>query len=117
MADPAAVPGGKYARQALTRLGVWPSVQGKVAAAENVRAALMLVSRGEAPLGIVYATDARAARGLRVVGTFPAASHAPISYPLAALAHSRNPEAEGFRRFLVSPEGTAVFRRFGFGTR
>lgn len=117
MADPAAVPAGRYGRQALARLGVWPSVQRRVAAAENVRAALALVSRGEAPLGIIYATDARAARGVRVVGTFPASSHGPITYALAALAGSRNAEAEAFRRFLVSPEGKAVFRRFGFGTR
>lgn len=117
MADPNSVPAGKYGKEALTRLGVWPSVQGKVAAAENVRAALALVSRGEAPLGIVYATDARAASGVRVVGTFPASSHAPISYPVAALAVSRNPEAEAFRRFLISAEGKAVFHGFGFGTR
>jgi molybdate transport system substrate-binding protein len=117
MADPAAVPAGKYGKEALTRLGVWTSVAPKVAAAENVRAALALVSRGEAPLGIVYATDARAAPGVRIVGTFPASSHAPITYPLAALVSSRNPEAEGFRRFLVSPEGKAVFRGYGFGTR
>lgn len=117
MANPAAVPAGKYGRQALSRLGVWPSVGRRIAAAENVRAALALVSRGEAPLGIVYATDARAAPGVRVVGTFPASSHGPISYPLVTLARSRNVEAEGFRRFLVSPEGKAVFRRFGFGTR
>ncbi|MDB5725090.1 MAG: modA [Novosphingobium sp.] len=117
MADPAAVPAGKYGKEALTRLGVWASVEPKVAAAENVRAALALVSRGEAPLGIVYATDARAAPGVRIVGTFPASSHAPITYPLAALASSRNPEAEGFRRFLVSSEGKAVFRGYGFGTR
>lgn len=117
MADPAAVPAGKYGKEALARLGVWVSVEPRIAAAENVRAALALVARGEAPLGIVYATDARAAPGVRVIGTFPASSHAPISYPLAALTNSRNPEAEGFRRFLVSPEGKAVFRGFGFGTR
>jgi molybdate transport system substrate-binding protein len=96
---------------------VWTSVERKIAAGENVRAALALVSRGEAPLGIVYATDARAAPGVRVIGTFPAASHGPITYPQAGLATSRNPEADGFRRFLTSPEGKAVFRRFGFGTR
>lgn len=117
MADPGAVPAGKYGREALTRLGVWPSVRGKIAAAENVRAALALVARGEAPLGIVYATDARAAAGVRVVGAFPAASHMPIVYPVATLAASRNPEGERFRRFLVSAEGKALFRRFGFGTR
>lgn len=117
IADPNAVPAGKYAREALTRLGVWASVERKAAAAENVRAALALVSRGEAPLGIVYATDARAAPGVHVVAAFPASSHGPISYPLAALARSRNPEAEGFRRFLISAEGKAVFRSFGFGAR
>lgn len=117
MGDPGSVPAGKYGKEALTRLGVWPSVQAKVAAAENVRAALALVSRGEAPLGVVYATDARAATGVRVVGTFPASSHRPITYPVATLAASRNPEAERFRRFLVSAEGKSGFRRFGFGAR
>lgn len=117
LADPAGVPAGIYARQALTGLGVWNDVQGKLAPAENVRAALALVSRGAAPLGIVYATDARADPKVSVVGVFPAASHDPISYPIALLAASRNPEAERFRRFLISGEGKAVFRRFGFGTR
>jgi molybdate transport system substrate-binding protein len=117
VADPAGVPAGVYARQALTRLGVWNAVQGRLAPGESVRAALALVSRGAAPLGVVYATDARADPGVRVVGTFPAASHDPISYPVALIAASRNPEAEGFRRYLVSSEGKAVFRRFGFGTK
>ena len=117
MADPAAVPAGKYGQEALTRLGVWPTVADKVARAENVRAALALVDRGAAPLGIVYATDARADPGVRVVGMFPAGSHAPISYPLAILARSTHRDAEGFRRYLVSAEGKAIFRRFGFGTR
>jgi molybdate transport system substrate-binding protein len=116
MADPRAVPAGKYGKEALTRLGVWPAVAARVASAENVRAALALVARGEAPLGVVYATDARAA-DVRVVATFPPTSHTPITYPAATLIASRNPEAEGFRRFLVSAEGKAVFRRFGFGTR
>lgn len=117
MADPDAVPAGKYGKEALTRLGVWSSVEGRVARAENVRAALAFVSRGEAPLGIVYATDARADKGVKVVGTFPANSHAPISYPVARLSASTNRDAEGFRRFLVSGEGKAIFKRFGFGTR
>lgn len=117
MGDPASVPAGKYGQEALTRLGVWPSVSARVARAENVRAALALVDRGAAPLGIVYATDARADPGVRVVGVFPAGSHAPISYPAAVLATSTHPDAEGFRRYLVSAEGKAVFRRFGFGTR
>lgn len=117
VADPASVPAGIYARQALTALGVWSEMQPRLAPAENVRAALALVSRGNAPLGIVYATDARADAGVRVVGIFPAQSHHPISYPVALIASSRNPEAEGFRRFLISAQGRAVFRRFGFGTR
>lgn len=117
MADPDAVPAGKYGRQALTRLGVWHSVKSRIARAENVRAALAFVARGEAPLGIVYATDARAEPGVRVVGTFPAASHAPITYPVALLARSTSRDAEAFRRYLVSPQGKAIFRRFGFGVR
>lgn len=115
--DPAAVPAGIYAKQALTRLAVWDSVKDRLAPAENVRAALALVTRGVAPLGIVYGTDARADPGVRVAGTFPASSHAPISYPVALLASSRHRDAEGFRRYLLSAEGKAVFRRFGFGTR
>ena len=117
MADSDAVPAGIYGRQALTRLGVWPLVSARVARAENVRAALALVASGEAPLGIVYATDALADRRVRVVGRFPNGSHALIAYPVATLAASRHREAEPFRRFLLSAEGRAVFRRFGFGTR
>ncbi|WP_336969942.1 molybdate ABC transporter substrate-binding protein [Sphingobium aromaticiconvertens] len=117
MADPDSVPAGKYGKAALTMLGVWPSVANKVARAENVRAALALVERGEAPLGIVYATDARASSKVMVVGTFPAASHPPIRYPIARLARSTNPEAEEFRRFLLSASGKAIFARFGFVAR
>jgi molybdate transport system substrate-binding protein len=117
MADPDAVPAGRYGRQALTRLGVWPAVQSRIAPAQNVRAALALVDRGEVPLGIVYATDALADRRVRVVGVFPPSSHAPIIYPMALLTAATNRDADAFRRFLVSGEGTAIFRRFGFGTR
>jgi molybdate transport system substrate-binding protein len=117
MADPDAVPAGKYGKEALTNLGVWPSVSGRIARAENVRAALALVDRGEAPLGIVYATDALADRGVRVVGRFPARSHTLIAYPVAVLTASTNRDAEPFRRYLISAEGKAVFRRFGFGSR
>jgi len=117
IADPTGVPAGVYAKQALTRLGAWNSVQGQLAPGESVRAALAMVSRGAAPLGVVYATDARADPGVRVVGIFPEASHDPISYPVAVIASSRNPEAEAFRRYLVSAQGKAVFRRFGFGTK
>jgi len=114
MADPDAVPAGKYGKEALTKLGVWPQVQGKVVRAENVRAALKLVEIGEAPLGVVYRTDALADKRVRIVGTFPAASHAPIVYPIARLKASASAEADGFEHFLLSGEGKAVFRRFGF---
>lgn len=117
MADPDAVPAGKYGKAALENLGVWPSVQSKVARAENVRAALAFVERGEAPFGIVYATDARASARVRVVGTFPANSHPAITYPIAVLRASTNPDADGFRRFLISREGKAIFARRGFVTR
>lgn len=114
VADPDAVPAGKYAKAALTSLGAWASVESKLARAENVRAALAFVERGEVPYGIVYETDARASTKVRIVGRFPAGSHPPISYPLARLASSASPEAEAFRRFLLSAPGRAIFRRFGF---
>ncbi len=82
--------------------------------AENVRAALALVERGAAPYGIVYATDAQASRGVRVVATFPAGSHPRIVYPLARLARSRSAEAEAFRRFVAGREARAIFARYGF---
>lgn len=117
MADPLAVPAGKYGRQALTNLGVWASVQSRIAPAENVRAALLLVERGEVPFGIVYATDARASTKVRIIGTFPPASHTPITYPIATLKTSKNQEAEAFRRFLLSRDGKAIFARRGFAVR
>lgn len=117
MADPDAVPAGKYGKAALTYLGVWPSVRTKVAIGENVRAALALVERGEAPLGIVYATDAKASKKVRAVGLFPVGSHPPITYPVARLKSSRHTDAEAFRRFLISREGRAIFAKYGFGTR
>lgn len=117
MADPDAVPAGKYGKAALENLGVWTSVQGKIARAENVRAAMVLVERGEAPFGIVYATDARASTRVRIIGTFPANSHPEITYPIAILKASTNPDADGFRRFLLSRDGKAIFTRRGFTTR
>lgn len=114
MANPDAVPAGKYGKAALTALGVWPSVAGRIARGDNVRSALALVERGEAPLGIVYATDARASRAVSVLGTFPAGSHAPIRYPIARLKASRHPDAEAFRRFLLSRTGKAILARYGF---
>ncbi|SEH17840.1 molybdate transport system substrate-binding protein [Sphingopyxis sp. YR583] len=114
LADPAAVPAGKYAKTALTHLGVWTGVAAKVAPAENVRAAMALVERGAAPLGIVYATDARASKTVRIVGTFPASSHPPIRYPVAVLKASRHKDTAGFRAFLLSKQGRAIFVRHGF---
>lgn len=116
MADPDAVPAGKYGKAALQRLTLWRDVAGSIAAAENVRAALKLVESGEAPLGVVYATDAAASPKVRVVAAFPEDSHPPIRYPVAVLAASKNGQAEAFERFLASPEGQAIFRRHGFGT-
>jgi len=114
MADPDSVPAGRYGKAALTSLGVWPSVQNRIARRENVRSALGLVERGETRLGIVYATDASAARAVRIVGVFPAASHPPIRYPIARLSASRHRDAEAFRRFLLSAKGQAILRRYGF---
>jgi len=117
VADPASVPAGRYGKAALERLGVWPSVAGRIAPAENVRAAMAMVERGAAPLGIVYLTDARASAKVRVVGVFPAGSHPPITYPVARLKASAHVEAEAFRRFLITREGRAILARRGFGSR
>jgi len=114
MGEVSSVPAGKYGKEALTRLGVWDEVASHVAGADNVRSALALVERGEAPYGIVYATDAYASKEVKIVGTFPSASHAPITYPIALLTASTSPDAEGFRRFLISDAGKAIFRRYGF---
>lgn len=114
MAEPETVPAGRYGRAALVALGVWRDVEPKVARAENVRAALALVERGEASFGIVYATDAKASAKVRVVGVFPEASHPPIRYPAALVKTSANPEAAAFLGFLASREARAIFARYGF---
>lgn len=114
MGDPDHVPAGKYGKAALEALEVWPSVADKIARGENVRAALNFVSRGEAPFGIVYRTDAAADRNVRVVGAFPASSHPPIVYPAALLAGGKSPGAGKFFLFLKSPEAANVFRKHGF---
>lgn len=108
-----AVPAGKYAKAALQHLGFWDGVRDRLAQAENVRAALALVARGEARLGIVYATDARAEPKVTVLGTFPAGSHPPIVYP-AALTRTAGTGAAEFLRFLSSPAATAAFEAQGF---
>lgn len=113
MASVDSVPAGKYGKAALTYLGVWNAVEPRVAQAENVRAALAFVARGEAPLGIVYGTDAKSEPAVRVVGTFPADSHPKILYPVALLAAAK-PEARQFLDFLLSPEAAPAFEAQGF---
>jgi molybdate transport system substrate-binding protein len=112
--DPAHVPVGRYAEQALTKLGVWGAVASKIARADNVRAALLLVERGEAPFGIVYGTDALASGKVNIAGKFPVDSHAPVSYPFAIIAKRDRPEVRTFFAFLGGPEAEAVYRRAGF---
>jgi molybdate transport system substrate-binding protein len=113
LASPDTVPAGKYARAALEKLGVWDSVSRRLAAAENVRAALLLVARGEAPLGVVYETDARAEPAVRVVDRFAPSLHPPIVYPAAALRGAGAPAAR-YLAFLASPQGMAAFEKHGF---
>ena len=111
--DPDSVPAGRYARSALTKLGVWDSVAPRLARAENVRVALLYVARGEAPLGIVYTSDALADRRVRVVDTFPADTHEPIVYPIA-LTTSAKSEAAAFVAYLAGPQGREIFIKYGF---
>jgi molybdate transport system substrate-binding protein len=111
--DVNAVPVGKYAKAALERLGAWQAAAPKFAMAESVRAALTLVARGEAALGIVYATDAQVEAGVKIVATFPADSHPPIVYPVA-LTTSAKPDAADYLTFLRSPRAKAIFERYGF---
>jgi molybdate transport system substrate-binding protein len=113
LAEPSGVPAGKYAKAALEKLGVWDQVAGRIAAADNVRAALALVARGEAPLGVVYETDARAEPSTMVAGVFPAGSHPPIVYPVAALKGAK-PGAVPLLEFLASPPARAIFEKHGF---
>jgi molybdate transport system substrate-binding protein len=113
MANPDAVPAGKYGKASLEALGVWRDVQSKLAAAENVRAALVLVSRGEAPFGIVYRTDAAADPKVRVAGLFPANTHPPIIYPIAATAGGKR-AAEDFLNWLNKPQARSIFKKHGF---
>lgn len=116
--DPAHVPAGRYAQAALEWMGRWGAVSPRLARADNVRAALLLVERGEAPLGIVYATDAQASRGVKIIGTFPASSHPPVSYPFALTRRVEgDPRARALLRFLTGPEAAGTWRRFGFTVR
>lgn len=115
LAMTASVPAGKYARAAFESLGVWTQLQPHVVEAENVRAALMLVARGEAPLGVVYGSDARVERDVRVLATFPADTHPTIIYPVARIRASHHPQAAAFMRWLAtSAPAASLFRRAGF---
>jgi molybdate transport system substrate-binding protein len=107
-------PGGIYAKQALESLGIFTKVEPKLAQADNIRSALALVSRGEAKFGIVYATDAKADREVKVVDVFPESTHSPIIYPGAAIDASKNPDAPAFLKFLSSPTAETILREQGF---
>jgi len=111
------VPAGKYAKAGFESLGMWDTVEPRVAGVENVRAALMLVARGEAPLGVVYGSDARAEPRVRVLATFPAGSHPEIVYPAAKVAASRHPHAAGFVLWLQGDDARAIFASHGFSLR
>ncbi len=111
----ASVPVGRYGKAALERLGLWSEVQPRLAQAENVRAALLFVSRGEAPLGIVYETDAKADPKVRVVAAFPADSYPPIIYPFAVTTGAKQAETAGrFLAYLQSPQAQPAFEAQGF---
>jgi molybdate transport system substrate-binding protein len=111
--DVKSVPVGKYAKAALEKLGSWKAAEPKFAMAESVRAALTLVSRGEAPLGIVYETDAKIDPGVKIIGAFPADSHEPITYPVAATVNAK-PEAAAYLAFLRGPQSKDIFEKYGF---
>ena len=114
LADPDHVPAGIYAKQALRALGLWSAVAARAARAGNVRAALALVERGEAPLAVVYRTDLSICPGCREIAAFPADSHDPVSYTLALVAANRSDAAASFHAFLLGERAAAVFRSFGF---
>jgi len=109
-----AVPAGKYGKAALEKLGAWDGVKDKIAQAESVRAALLLVARGEAPLGVVYQTDAASDPTVKIVGTFPENTHPPIVYPIALTKESTSPDASAFLNFIHSPAARSIFERQGF---
>ena len=112
--DPRHVPVGLYAEQSLRKLGLWEKVEPRLARAEDVRSALLLVERGEAPAGIVYATDAAASKGVVVAGVFPASSHDPVTYPFAVVKSGDTLEARALMTYLAGPEARAIFEKRGF---
>ena len=114
MANIDTVPAGKYGKAALEKLGTWASVSNKIAQAENIRAALLLVSRGEAPAGIVYQTDAAADPAVAIIGRFPENTHPPIIYPIALTADAKNPDAAAFLAYIRSAKAKPLFEKEGF---
>ncbi|SHL06557.1 molybdate transport system substrate-binding protein [Halomonas caseinilytica] len=112
--DPAHVPAGIYARQALQSLGEWEALASRLARADNVRAALALVERGEAPMGVVYRTDAEASDGVRTLGMFPSTSHEPITYPVAVIGQAPSEQALALRAWLEGDDAMAIFAEHGF---
>ncbi|MCR6662956.1 MAG: molybdate ABC transporter substrate-binding protein [Luteimonas sp.] len=117
LAMTASVPAGKYAKAAFESLGTWSAIEPRVAEAENVRAALLLVARGETPLGVVYGSDAQAEPRVKVLATFPEGSHSAIVYPVARVASGTHPAAGDFIAWLQSENADAIFRRHGFSLR
>lgn len=117
MGDPDHVPVGIYGKQALEKLGMWKGVESKVARAKDVRAALALVEREEAPLGVVYSTDAAITKKVKVVAVFPEDSHPPIVYPVALVKGKATPAAKSYLEFLKTPEAKAIFEKYGFTVR
>ncbi|URO00478.1 molybdate ABC transporter substrate-binding protein [Leclercia adecarboxylata] len=114
--DPEHVPAGIYAKEALQTLGAWNTLSPKLAPAEDVRGALALVARNEAPLGIVYGSDAVAEKGVKVVGTFPEDSHKKVEYPVAIIDGHKNATVSAFYDYLKGPQASAIFKRYGFTT-
>lgn len=115
--DTSHVPVGAYTEAALKTLGVWDQVQGKLAPADSVRAALAFVERGETPLGVVYETDAAVTDKVKVVGVFPENSHPPVVYPVALIKDKDTADAKAFLTFLQGPEAKAIFRKYGFAAK
>jgi molybdate transport system substrate-binding protein len=114
--DPDHVPAGIYAKEALQKLGAWDTLSPKLAPAEDVRGALALVERSEAPLGIVYGSDAVASKGVKVVGTFPESSHQKVEYPIAIVDGHKNATVSAFYDYLKGPQASAIFKQYGFTT-
>ena len=115
--DPDHVPAGIYAKESLENLGAWVTLAPEMARANNVRSAMALVERAEAPLGIVYGSDAIASDKVKVVGVFPEASHKPVEYPMAIVKGHENPTVTAFYDYLKSPAAAVIFEKYGFTTR